>query len=269
MSRFAALAPPAERRWLVAYLVACDPDLETTVAAMHALAAAGADALELGYPFSDPMAEGTVIQRAHQRALAAGGSLSATLQAVRAFRRDDADTPLALMGYANPLWQFGFERFADAAADAGADAALVVDAGETLVDSLSPTLQKAGLDMIQLAAPTTEAERRRKIIDAARGYLYYVSLRGTTGADTMDMDEVLENIAALKRDSQVPVCVGFGIKNAAAAAKLAEVADGVVVGSALIERAESSAAGEAPAAMAEALAPIRQALDAVVAGGGR
>ena len=264
MSRFESLRRRS-RRWLVGYLVAGDPDPDTTVAAMHALVEAGADALELGYPFSDPMAEGAIIQRAHQRALDAGVGLAETLEVARAFRRKDADTPLILMGYANPLWQFGFERFAAAAAAAGVDAALIVDAGSHLGDSLSKTLAAAGLDLIWLVAPTTQAERLEKIFAVARGYLYYVSLRGVTGADTMDVEESLDKIATIKRRCPVPVCVGFGIKNAATAAALGAVADGVVVGSALVEQVEALAATpqQVPAALAETLAPIRQALDAI------
>lgn len=267
--RFRDLAA-ARRRALIPYVVAGDPAAAATVPLLHALVAAGADVLELGVPFSDPMSEGPVIQRAHERALAAGMRLRGALDLARAFRRDDPHTPLVLMGYANPVEHMGYDSFADAAAAAGVDGLLTVDLPPEEVEGVNRELKRVGLDNIFLAAPTTPAPRLEVIAAQASGFIYCVSLKGVTGAGNLDNDEVGRQVAALRRCTALPVCVGFGIKDAASAAAVARVADGVVVGSALVDcYAGAIAAGCAPAeARARAAALVRElrsGIDAAVA----
>ena len=232
--RFQQLATQG-RTALIPYIVAGDPTQEMTVPLMHQLVASGADILELGVAFSDPMAEGPVIQLAHERALANGITLSKVFELVREFRQTDDTTPVLLMGYANPVMRMGYSRFADAAAAAGLDGLLTVDIPPEEVDDINRELKRVGLDNIFLVAPTTPAPRVARIAERASGFIYYVSLKGVTGAGHLDTTDVASRVAAIRQHSQLPVAVGFGIKDAASARSVAAIADGVVVGSALVD----------------------------------
>ena len=256
----------ADRRALVAYIVAGDGGAALTVAAMHALVEAGADILELGVPFSDPMAEGPPIQRGMERALARGTTVACVLEMAAEFRRRDKQTPLVLMGYANPFLQFGYRDFAAAAARAGADGVLVVDMPAEDAQELAATLQGAGLDMIFLASPTTAKTRLKTLAALCRGYLYCVSLKGVTGADSLDAAAVEKRLAVLRREVSLPLCVGFGIKTPALAARLARAADGVVLGSLLVDTmgaltAEEDDTEAIARRLGETLLPYRRAVD--------
>ncbi|MCU7375981.1 tryptophan synthase subunit alpha [Paucibacter sp. O1-1] len=257
--RFAELAA-ARRRGLIPFVTGGDPLPDATVALMHALVAAGADPIELGVPFSDPMADGPVIQHANERALAKGG-LRRILEWVAEFRRSDAATPIVLMGYLNPIEIYGFERFARDARQAGVDGVLLVDCPVEELDTAAP-LRDAGLNQIFLAAPTTDAARLESICNTAQGFLYYVSFAGITGAARLSTEAVREKVAAIRTRARTPVAVGFAKDGPAAA--IAQFADAVVIGSALVETiAGSESAVEACRRATEFLAPIRTALDAV------
>lgn len=266
--RFKALAEQG-RTALIPYVVAGDPGQSCTVPLMHKLVESGADILELGVPFSDPMAEGPVIQQAHERALANGVTLSAVLEMVREFRLSDSTTPVLLMGYANPVMHKGYAAFADAAADVGLDALLTVDIPPEEVDSISRELQRVDMDNIFLVAPTTPDERIARIASRASGFIYYVSLKGVTGAGHLDTAEVATKVGTIRQHSKLPVAVGFGIKDAASALAVSETADGVVVGSALVNAmAAVIANGGEPAAAIDAaaalLGDIRSAIDSAL-----
>lgn len=226
----------AGRSALVPYIAAGDPGKHATVPLMHALVKAGADALELGVPFSDPSADGPVIQAACERALAAGTTLQDVLAMVREFRTQDRDTPVILMGYLNPVEAFGHEAFAAAAAEAGVDGVLTVDMPPEEAGPLGALLRMRGIDPIFLLAPTTDAARVRRITESASGFVYYVSLKGVTGANRLDLDAVRSRLAELRRLTTLPVGVGFGVRDAATAAALAPAADAVIVGSAVVSR---------------------------------
>jgi tryptophan synthase alpha chain len=263
--RFQALREQG-RKALIPYVVAGDPGLDVTVPLMHRLVEGGADIIELGVAFSDPMSEGPVLQLAHERALANGSSLRRVLEMVREFRQTDDSTPVLLMGYANPVEHMGYEAFADAAASAGVDALLTVDIPPEEVDKLNVQLRRVGMDNIFLVAPTTPTQRIGRITAQASGFIYYVSLKGVTGAGHLDVADVAHHIDLIRGHSGLPVAVGFGIKDAASAGAVARLADGVVVGSALVDSmARAVAAGEDhEAAMAAALAllaDIRQGID--------
>ena len=263
--RFQELAAQG-RKALIPYIVVGDPTLEGTVPLMHALVANGADIIELGVPFSDPMSEGPVIQLAHERALANGATLRDALAAVREFRQSDDSTPVLLMGYANPVEHMGYAVFADAAAEAGLDALLTVDIPPEEVTGINTELHRAGMDNIFLVAPTTPDARIGRIVDQASGFIYYVSLKGVTGAGHLDADDVAAHVARIRERSQLPVAVGFGIKDAQSAASVAGIADGIVVGSALIRAmADNLEAGGNHAAAQQAavdlLAEIRRGVD--------
>ena len=263
--RFAQLAEQG-RTALIPYIVAGDPGLDVTVKLMHALVASGADIIEVGVPFSDPMAEGPVIQLAHERALANGTSLRNVLELVREFRQSDKDTPVLLMGYANPVEHMGYAAFADAAAQAGVDALLTVDIPPEEVDGVNAELRRVGMDNIFLVAPTTPDERVARIVGQARGFVYYVALKGVTGAGNLDTEEVARRLEVIRSHSDLPVAVGFGIKDAASARSVAAVADGVVVGSALVDSMAMAieSGGDHAAAIAAAsglLAVIREGID--------
>ena len=223
------------RRALVSYVVAGDPSPSGTVQLLHRLVAAGADVLEVGVPFSDPMSEGLVIQLGHERALANGMTLRAVLDIVSEFRQDDQQTPVVLMGYANPIERFGYETFAEASAEAGVDGLITVDLPPEEVDRLDQALIPKGIDNILLISPTTAKERIQKIITRARGFIYYVAVKGVTGSGGLDVEEVAERVGLIRDLTDLPVAVGFGIKDADSARQVAEVADAVVVGSALID----------------------------------
>ncbi len=252
------------RRALIPYITGGDPEPAATVPTMHALVEAGADLIEVGMPFSDPMADGPVIQAACERALAHGTSVARVLEMVREFRRGDGDTPVVLMGYLNPIEQMGYSQFARAAAAAGVGGILTVDLPPEESHDLVAALDAHELDPIWLVAPTTRPERIRSICSVARGFVYYVALKGVTGADTLDIDDVARHVEGIRAASQLPVGVGFGIRDAQAAARVAGVADAAVVGSALVgrigEHADDPAAGRAAAS--ELIAAMRAAMDA-------
>lgn len=263
----------AKRAALVPYITAADPRPQDTVALMHVLVEAGADVIELGVPFSDPMADGPVIQAACERALKHGVGLAGVLDMVVEFRRSDAGTPVVLMGYANPIEAMTPSRFAERAAEAGVDGVIVVDLPpeEARAEGMLDALENAGVDPVFLLAPTTSEERMQRICAAARGFVYYVSLKGVTGAGYFDAAEVATRLASVRRHTSLPIAVGFGIKDAASAAAVAEVADAVVVGSALVDviarhgddRDDDGQVGEAcRAAVASFLRPLRAALEA-------
>lgn len=261
---FAALEKQ-RRKALIPYITAGDPDPGVTLPLMHALVDAGADLLELGMPFSDPMADGPVIQRASERALRHRVSLRHVLSMVREFRARDGDTPVVLMGYLNPIEVVGYMAFAEQAAAAGVDGVLTVDLPPEEAGELVPALRKHALDGIFLLAPTSNLERIRRITQVASGFLYYVSLRGVTGASHLDLAEVAEKLRAIRRFTKLPLGVGFGISSPQAAASVAEIADAVIVGSALVKRIEDLASQperiliEVPAF----LASMRAAMDGV------
>jgi tryptophan synthase alpha chain len=261
-TRFAQLAS-AGRKALVPFFTAGDPSKEATVPVMHALVAAGADVIELGVPFSDPMADGPTIQRSSERALARGAGLSFVLDAVRGFRETDAHTPVVLMGYLNPVEIRGYARFAADAAAAGVDGLLLVDLPPEEADDLRKALATNGLALILLASPTTPDARMDLLCRDAQGYLYYVSYAGVTGADRLDTGDAGAHLAAIRARAGVPVVAGFGIKDAASAATMARAAEGVVVGSALVTALADAADVEAATTRArDFLAPLRAALDA-------
>lgn len=234
-ARFAELKR-AGRTALVPYLTAGDPGIKATVPLMHTMVAAGADVLELGVPFSDPSADGPVIQAACERALAAGTTLKDVLAMVREFRANDPVTPVILMGYLNPMEAMGAETFVAAAAEAGVDGVLTVDMPPEEAEPLAGLLRAKGMDSIFLLAPTTDAARIRRISETASGFIYYVSFKGVTGAARLDVAEVRERLALVRRSTPLPVGVGFGIRDAASAAALAGTADAIIVGSAIVSR---------------------------------
>jgi tryptophan synthase alpha chain len=238
--RFAALKAEG-RAAFVAYVMAGDPDATTALEIVKGLPGAGADLIELGFPFSDPMAEGPTIQRASQRALAQKMTLNGTLDIVRSFREADQDTPIILMGYLNPLVNRGFETFAKQANAAGVDGLIVVDCPPEEADPLSDALEAEGLALIRLASPTTDDKRLPTVIRRTSGFVYYVSVAGVTGVKEADADAVAPAVERIRKASGLPVAVGFGIRTAERAAEVARVADAAVVGSALVDEIESAA----------------------------
>jgi tryptophan synthase alpha chain len=264
MSRIAATFEALKRQGrkaLIPFITAGDPDPGLAVPLMHALAKAGADAIELGVPFSDPMADGPVIQRSSERALRHGVSLRDVLGFLAEFRKSDRKTPVVLFGYANPIESLGVERFADAAKAADADGVLVVDYPPEEAQQLVKTLDARGLDTIFLLSPTTTDERLRQIAELGRGYLYYVSLRGVTGASNIDFSEVAARVRRVREFTRLPVGVGFGIRDVASAKAIAALSDAVIIGSALIQVIEKAPRDKVTDRVAAFLAPIREALD--------
>lgn len=251
------------RKALIPFITAGDPEPGQTLPLMHALVEGGADIIELGVPFSDPMADGPTIQRASERALAFGVSLRMVLATVREFRRQNDVTPVVLMGYANPIEAYGLADFAADAAAMGVDGVLVVDYPPEECSEFSALLKRHGLDPIFLLAPTSTERRFAEVAAAGSGYLYYVSLKGVTGAGHLDFDEVAARIPAIRAKVGMPVGVGFGIRDGAAAARIARVADAVVIGSRIIEEIEKAPPGEAPGRVAALLQGIRLAMDGV------
>ena len=231
--RFAELKTEG-RAALVTFLTAGDPDPETSLALVRALPAAGADVIELGMPFTDPMADGPAIQMSSQRALKAGQTLKKTLELVRAFRGSDDATPLVLMGYYNPIYVYGVDRFLRDAKAAGVDGLIIVDLPPEEDGELCLPALKAGLNFIRLATPTTDDKRLPAVLANTSGFVYYVSITGITGAATPDAGKVAAAVARIKRHTKLPVAVGFGVRTAEQAAGIASGADGVVVGSALV-----------------------------------
>jgi len=253
------------RKALIPFITAGDPDPALAVPLMHALAKAGADVIELGVPFSDPMADGPVIQRSSERALKRGVSLRDVLGFLAEFRKSDRRTPVVLFGYANPIESLGLERFADAAKESGADGVLVVDCPPEEAQQLVKALDARSLDTIFLLSPTTTDERLAKIANLGRGYLYYVSLRGVTGAANIDIADVAARVRRVREYTRLPVGVGFGIRDAASAKAVAELSDAVIIGSALIQVIEKAPRDKVTDRVAEFLAPIREALDSLSA----
>lgn len=264
------MASLSGRAALVPYITAGDPLVSSTPGLMHALAKAGADVIELGVPFSDPMADGPVIQQAGERAIAAGTSLKTVLGMVAEFRRHDDHTPVVLMGYANPVEAMGQQAFIDQAAGAGVDGVLVVDYTPDESSGFATALSAAGIDPIYLLAPTSTDERIRQVAELARGYVYYVSLKGVTGSSALDVDDVAMHLGRIRQHVHIPVGVGFGIRDAASAAQVARHADAVVIGSRLIQVIEqASQQGGPDQAISEAaawLADVRHAIEQITKG---
>ena len=259
--RFAALR--AERRAaLVTFTMAGDPDPDTALAILKALPAAGADVIELGMPFTDPMADGPAIQAAGLRALHAGQTMKRTLALVRDFRRGDDATPVVLMGYYNPIYVYGPERFLADAKAAGVDGLIVVDLPPEEDAELCLPALKAGLNFIRLATPTTDDKRLPAVLKNTSGFVYYVSITGITGSAAPDPDKVKAAVARIKRHTKLPVCVGFGVRTAEQARAIAQTGDGVVVGSALVETVRQSldANGKATKATVSSVADLVRAL---------
>lgn len=232
---------------LITYITAGDPDISTTVSLMHSMAANGADILELGVPFSDPMADGPTIQRAAERALANGVSLKDVLAAVAEFRQTNQTTPVVLMGYLNPIHRMGYTEFAHAAKAAGVDGVLTVDDPVETIAPLQKALQEAGIDCIFLIAPTTGEARIQAIAGHAGGFVYYVSLKGVTGSATLDTEAVAEKIAVLRKYISIPIGVGFGINDTESAREISQIADAVIVGSRIVKEIEQNPGKEAQA----------------------
>jgi tryptophan synthase alpha chain len=254
----------AHRKALVPFVTAGDPAPGVTVPLMHAMVAAGADVIELGVPFSDPMADGRVIQRASERALMHHVGLRDVLHMVREVRAQDPDTPVVLMGYLNPIETMGYREFAERAAAAGVDGVLTVDIPPEEGGELLVGLHSVGLDPIFLVAPTTTAERMQRICAAASGFVYYVSVKGVTGSAHLELQPIAEKLAQIRAVSDLPLGVGFGIKDAQTAYDVSRLADAVIVGSALVRRVEALAErpDEIPGEVSALLAEMRRAMDA-------
>jgi tryptophan synthase alpha chain len=274
MSRLAAAFDALRatgRKGLIPYVMAGDPYADATAEIMLAMAAAGADVIELGVPFSDPMAEGPVIQKACERALRRGIALPQVLAAVRAFRVRDAKTPVVLMGYANPFERFdqrhGENAFVAQACDAGVDGVLVVDYPPEECEAFAARLQAAGLDPIFLLAPTSTEQRMKDVGRVARGYVYCVALKGVTGAGHLDTADVAAMLPRIRAQVKLPLAVGFGIRDAATARAVAEVADAVVIGSQLVQLIEAQPRDNVARAAGRFIAEIRAALDSPTGGG--
>lgn len=259
---FKALAA-AGKKALIPFITAGDPTPDTTLALMHAMVEAGADIIELGVPFSDPMADGPVIQLASERALAAGTTTQVVLDVVARFREQDNTTPVVLMGYLNPVEAMGYETFAHNAGVAGVDGVLLVDLPPEESGKATQLFADKGIQHIFLLAPTTTPERVALIAKAGSGYLYYVSLKGVTGSATLDTEAVAKQLEMIREHADLPIGVGFGITDAASAKAIAAVADGVVVGSALVRRVADNLhqPDQIPAQVAAVLAQMRAAMD--------
>jgi tryptophan synthase alpha chain len=259
--RFEALAK-AKRKALIPYIMAGDPHPSLAVPLMHGLVEAGADIIEFGVPFSDPMADGPVVQRSGERALKHGVGLSKVLAMVKDFRQRDTATPVVLMGYANPIEAMGLEKFAAAAKAAGVDGVIVVDYPPEECLEFSALMKKNDIDPVFLLAPTSTKKRIDEVARSGSGYLYYVSLRGVTGAANIDISEIKEKIPAIRKATRMPIGVGFGIRDAESARRVAQTADAVVIGSRIIQEIEAGRPEDAVMRVKDFLKPIRQALDA-------
>jgi len=255
------------RAALIPYITAGDPDARTTVELMHAMVGGGADAIEIGVPFSDPMADGPVIQAAHERALKSGLGLRGVIDLVAEFRQRDAETPVILMGYQNPIEAMGVSAFVDKAASAGVDGVLTVDLPPEEADELVAAMGERGMDPIFLLAPTTSAGRTREVASKGSGFVYYVSLKGVTGAANLDTDALAAQLEDIRGACALPVGVGFGIRDAETAGQVGQVADAVIVGSAIVRliHEQATAAGGVNAQVLETvrgfLAELRSALE--------
>ncbi|GMV69410.1 MAG: tryptophan synthase alpha chain [Pseudomonadota bacterium] len=265
--RFASLREQSKAA-LVTYIMAGDPDADTTLDLMHALVAGGADILELGVPFSDPVADGVAIQLAAGRALQAGMNLPGVLDLVRRFRERNAETPVVLMGYLNPIERMGYGAFAAAAAAAGVDGVLTVDLPPEEGEGLLPALREARLAPIFLVAPTSTDRRMAWICEQAQGFVYYVSLKGVTGAASLDLETVNERLAVVRGLTSLPVGVGFGITGPEQAAAVGAIADAVVVGSALVKTIAGGASDTLPQQIEAQVRALRTAMDEAPRAGG-
>ncbi|MFB2552997.1 tryptophan synthase subunit alpha [Ensifer soli] len=264
--RFAALRAEG-RPALVTYFMAGDPEFETSLSIMKTLALSGADVIELGMPFSDPMADGPAIQLAGQRSLKAGQTLKRTLEMARRFRESDADTPIVLMGYYNPIYIYGVERFLDDALASGIDGLIVVDLPPEMDDELCLPALRKGVNFIRLATPTTDGKRLPKVLQNTSGFVYYVSMNGITGSALPDPSLIGAAVGRIKAHTDLPVCVGFGVKTAEHAQAIGAAADGVVVGTAIVNQIASSLAADGKAT--EATIPGVEALVRSLAAGVR
>jgi tryptophan synthase alpha chain len=249
------------KKGLIPFITAGDPNPTLTVELMHALVRGGANVIELGVPFSDPMADGPVIQRSSERALAKGVTLHNCLEMVKEFRTQDTTTPVVLMGYANPVEQMGAERFATEAKAAGVDGVLIVDYPPEECIDFAARMRVAGVDPIFLLAPTSSLDRIKEAAKIASGYIYYVSMRGVTGASHLNTQDVASIIPKIRASTQIPIAVGFGIHDAASAKAVSNTADAVVIGSRIIRILEDSAPGEAVLSLETFIREIRVALD--------
>lgn len=249
------------RKALIPYITAGYPEADTTVSLMHALVKGGADIIELGVPFSDPMADGPVVQRASEGALKNGISMYDIFRFVREFRQDDADTPVVLMGYANPIERMGLEPFVKKAREAGVDGVLVVDYPPEECEDFAALMKAHEMDTIFLLAPTSTEARMAKIGKIASGYVYYVSLKGVTGAATLNLDEVKSVIPSIRKHVSIPVCVGFGIRDGETAKAIGSLSDGVVIGSRLIQVLENAEKNQRKADVENFASDIKKALD--------
>lgn len=259
-STLAALAAN-RKKGLIPFITAGDPSPELTVPLMHALVAGGADIIELGVPFSDPMAEGPVIQRACERALKFGVGIRDVLSFVREFRKTDNATPVVLMGYANPIERMGQQAFVVAAKEAGVDGAIVVDYPPEECEEFAQAMKANGLDPIFLLAPTSTEERIAQVAQVSGGFSYYVSLKGVTGAGNIDTREVAERLAAIRKHVKLPIAVGFGIRDAVTAKAVASVSDAIVIGSRIIQELEATPRETAVEAVHAFISGIRKAID--------
>ena len=249
---------------LVTYVMAGDPDLETSYAALCAVRDNGADIIELGVPFTDPMADGPAIQKAALRALAQNTTLEDVLALVKRFRAEDTNTPLILMGYANPVHTYGYAAFAAAAAEAGVDGTILVDLPPEEDQPIRDAYAPYDLSVIRLATPTTNAQRMAKVAEGASGFVYYVAVAGVTGAGAAKPEDIAEGVAQAREISGLPICVGFGIKTGVQAAEMAAIADGVVVGSALVEHVRLASDAGTPHIAPEKMGALAKELSAAL-----
>ncbi|WP_111640083.1 tryptophan synthase subunit alpha [Marinomonas shanghaiensis] len=253
------------KKALIPYITAGDPSPDYTVTLMHALVAAGADVIEIGMPFSDPMADGPVIQLACERSLAAGTNVKKVLQIIAEFRQSNKETPIVLMGYLNPIEFFGYQAFSDAAKDAGVDGILLVDLTPEEATDVVECFRENEIDLIYLLSPTTTPDRAKKICDLASGYVYYVSVKGVTGSAELDVDSVKKHVDSLREITSLPIGVGFGIRDAKTAAAVSKCADGVIVGSVLVNAIAANKDHQKEHiadALRAILAPMREEMDA-------
>ncbi len=235
MSRIEQTFKSLDRPALITFITAGDPDYETSLSVLKSLPEASADIIELGMPFSDPMADGPVIQMASQRALKAGANMVQTLQMVREFRKNNTQTPIVLMGYANPVFAYGMGKFARDAAKAGVDGLIIVDLPPEEDSELRRFAKEAGLNIIRLITPTTDKKRLPKVLEGASGFLYYVSITGVTGAASADMSKIKPHIKQIRKNTALPIAIGFGIKTPEDAREMAEIGNAVVVGSSIVQ----------------------------------
>jgi tryptophan synthase alpha chain len=250
---FKTLSRPA----LITFIMAGDPDAQTSLEILKALPAAGADIIELGMPFTDPMADGPTIQLAGQRALNAGANMGQTLQMVRDFRAENTQTPIVLMGYFNPVLQYGPDKFINDASEAGIDGLIIVDLPPEEADEVLSHAKAKNIDIIRLITPTTTTERLPKILEGASGFLYYVSITGVTGAAQADVSAIKPHIEEIKARTDLPVAIGFGIKTAKDAAEMGKIADAIVVGSSIVQ---TIADKQSPEAVSEQVTALASAL---------